>query len=712
MWTPDLIAKQAATLHELGLAIPVQNLSNPSSSTLQAVVSLGGCSGSFVSRDGLVITNHHCVEGMLNYLSNQERSRHADEPKDFVKDGFYARTRVKERPAGPSERIFVTQVLRDVTSEVMHGVLDEQALVKRAQKIKERINAIVAAEKALVPNSRVEVKSFFSDETFTLIRQLEIQDVRLVYAPPSAVGFYGGDTDNWVWPRHTGDFGILRAYVAPDGSARPYHPDNVPYQPQNFLKVAVGNESWVKANDLVLVAGYPGSTNRLDTGEEVQEEVTRQIPHQLERYGSFRALLKVLSDSDPALATKLQSRIFAFDNFLKNRREALSAMQAIDYVSEKMREQEQLRAWVAADPARQRVWGAALEELEALRTRYAGEAEKIELDESIIGHDLVTAALEIVSMAHQRLKPDANRAPAYQECNWQQWREEQEEKQERYDRRISKAILAWKLQRGFMVPLENWSPALRAAINPDVAKEDFGEGFIDTLYQHTQLEDLNVRLRLFAEATPEELRQSSDSFIRFALKLRIRAQELQNREQEIRGAYIAVRPNYIKALRAFYAAQGKLLAPDANSSLRVTFGHVKGYTRSSDHAWQAPFTNLSDLLTKHKWNDPEFEVPANLQRALHAKNFAPYGDPTFGNIPMNFLASVDTTGGNSGSPALNRKGELVGLLFDGNKDALFSDWVFKDDAVRSILVDIRYVLWYLDKVAHADNVVRELLAGQ
>ncbi len=713
MWMPQQIAEQGMLLGELGLKIPVAKLSNPSSSTLQAIVSLGGCSGSFISHEGLIITNHHCAQHYLSYLSNEERNKKVLEPHDYVQEGFHAHSKAAERNCGPTERIFVTMALREVTEEITAGLTDLLLPAARGKAIEDRIKKIISAEEASAPNIRAEVKSYFKDETFVLIRKLEIKDVRMVFAPPAAVGYFGGDSDNWVWPRHVGDFSLLRAYVAADGSSREYHPDNVPYNPENILKVS-SKEGWLKKDDLILVAGYPGSTSRLDTASAVNRDVKEDIPHFLEKYTSFRELLQQLADRDPVLHTKLEARMFSVDNMLKNRREGLESLKRINYAEEKISQELALIDWISKDHERMLRWGGVFAKMEAVYKHYNKNSLGQESELEIFMGELFNAALDLIEMAANRPKADADRHPNFQERNWKRWRENQASMQNRYDRRISKAIFVWKLKRALALPIEQWPESLNLLFDRQAALTDstYIEKAVNKFYEKSSLESLEVRLKLFASASVEELAESEDAFIRAAAKIYPRYRELKDRSYEIRGAYLEVQPEYMKALRAYYASQGKVLAPDANSTLRITFGHVKGYERAKDKTWQSPFTNLMDLHTKHKWGDSEYEAPAGVLRALHQRHFSPYTDESFGNVPMNFLAAVDTTGGNSGSAALNTKGELVGLLFDGNQDALYSDWTFKDEEVRSILVDVRYVLWYLDKVAKAKTLLSEMLPAR
>lgn len=719
MWMPSQIKQQRDLLESLGLAVSVDDLSDPASSTLQGIVSLGYCSGSFISDDGLIITNHHCISGMLSYLSNKERSESENSKADYVKNGFHARSLDQEKNVGPTERIYVTISQEDVTERVLSGVLQVEDLKARGQLIQDRIKTIVNEEETNGKNIRAEVKSYYRDESFVLIKKLELKDVRMVFAPSKSIGFYGGDSDNWVWPRHTGDFGLIRAYMAPDGSSREYHPDNVPYQPANTIEVAQSKDDWVENRDLILVAGYPGRTNRLDTAAEVRDELTESIPYFLEKYQSFRQLLGSLSAESDQISTKLQSSIFSLDNVLKNRREALEALEAISYLEEKTAQQKEFEHWIAADDGLNKQYGQALKKMEELRLMFK-EGWRTRMTESDLTggmtarlSHLIRAGIQIIRMAQERPKADAQRHPDYQERNWQRWLQGEESAQKTYDQGVAKAVLQWVFERALLLEDKDLPQAFiqlvdlqQARKNPEYLSQRIAEFF-----EQTQLEDLAIRKQLFNEASFEDLQESTDPMIQCAMVLLPSFLKAQDRAKEMRGAYLEYAPLYIEALKEFYASKGLLLAPDANSSLRVTFGHVLGYERPSNKQWQSPFTNINDLKEKHRWGDEEFEVPPEVLRQAYMQNFEPYADANFGHVPVNFLASVDTTGGNSGSAALNHKGQLIGLLFDGNQDALYSDWIFKEEGVRSILVDIRYVLWILDKVANADEILEEIKTG-
>ena len=296
MWMPRQLAQHAETLRSLGLQIEPTKLADPMSAPLAAIVSLGGCSASFVSPDGLIITNHHCVQGALQYHSKPEAN--------LVETGFLAKTRAEEKNNGPTARVYVTQQLSDVTAKVLTGtdkITDDKA---RHDAIETKQKELIAACEKDRPDVRCQIASFFGGAEFQQIEMLQIRDVRLVYAPHSGVGWFGGDEDNWMWPRHTGDYSFYRAYVGKDGNPADYSADNVPFKPKHFLKVATGH---LKSGDMVMVAGYPGRTYRHRTSAEVEDAVQWSYPKRIAMYEQYLAKLAEVSKLDKDAAIKAQN---------------------------------------------------------------------------------------------------------------------------------------------------------------------------------------------------------------------------------------------------------------------------------------------------------------------------------------------------------------------------------------------------------------------
>ncbi|MBS2020490.1 MAG: S46 family peptidase [Deltaproteobacteria bacterium] len=695
MWMPSQIGAHAAKLKELGLAIEPASLADPTSGTLSAVVSLGGCSASFVSPEGLVATNHHCATGALQHNSSPAQN--------LLKDGFLAKTRADEKSNGPQARIYVTQKVSDVTAKVTDGlakIADDRA---RFRAIESRQKELVAAcEKGR--KIRCSVSSFYEGAQFFLVEQLEIRDVRLVWAPPSGVGNYGGEIDNWRWPRHTGDVSMFRAYVGKDGQPADYAPDNVPYKPPHWLKVA---KEPLREGDLVFVAGYPARTSTLKTAAEVNEAVTWGYPRRQKMLEEYLARLEETTKDDKEAQIRATSYVRRFGNYLTNTKGQLEGLVKGGLAGEKARIEKELRAFIDADPARKAAYGSVLDDIAKELEKNAKHRENdASLKDEVHLAKLVWAASVIVRMAEERAKPDAERDPEYQERNWPRHEQAMKALATAYHRKVDEALLRLALERASSKPKgEPSNPATSALFGakappapPAIAEK------VAKLYEGTKLADEKVRLELLKKSTPAELAASKDPLIAMAVALRPAVREAEERQERMAGRLALVKPKYIEALKAF---RKEPFAPDANSTLRITYGTVRGYRPSPEASPHKPFTVLSEVVAKNKGKEP-FDVPERLLAAQRAKKVGPYVDDRLGEIPVDFLADLHITGGNSGSATLNAKGELVGLVFDGNYEAMASDWLFVPAVTRSIHVDVRYVLWLLDAVDEGDHLIREM----
>jgi hypothetical protein len=694
MWTPDLMKVHAPKLKELGLTVDPNQLARPTGFPLGAVVSLGFCSASFVSPDGLIITNHHCVVSTLQFNST---------PKDnLLKTGFYAKTRAEERFAGPSQRVFVTQAFRDVTAEVRASLEEVQDDAARKKKIEQRTKDLVAACEKGRAGIRCDAVSYYGGAQYLLIEKLEIKDVRLVFAPHESVGSFGGEVDNWRWPRHSGDFAIYRAYVGKDGKPADHAEDNVPYKPPHHLKLATKPLS---AGDLVLAAGYPGTTHRLRTAAEVSEIVTWTYPRRIEFYEENIALIEKLSAIDPELALKATPQRRGMNNALTKTRGMMEGLVKGGLLAKKESMEAELRAWALADPGRKAAFGEVFDRMaKVFADQKAMREHAAFLEETLRVARLLDAAVTIVRMAEERAKPDAEREPAFQQRNWQRLEQEQVTLQRRYDRRLDAAMLKLSLERGARRPKADRSPVVAAIMGRTEPTPASIDQALDKLYRGTKLEDQATRIKLLKQATVADLKRDKDPLIRLAFTVRAIVKAKEDREDAIEGALAMLRPRYTQAMRAFGS---RPIAPDANGTLRVTFGTVKGYRPKPEAPVYRPLSTVSELAAKQTGKEP-FNAPEPLLEAIRSKRFGPYVARDLGEVPVDFLADLDITGGNSGSATLNARGELVGLVFDHNYESTASDWLYMPDLARSIHVDIRYVLWLLDAVYGADTVLREL----
>jgi hypothetical protein len=673
MWMPSQIAGgHAAKLKDLGLGLDPAALSDPTSGVLGAVVSLGGCSASFVSSEGLLATNHHCATGALQHNSTAG--------ENLLERGFLAKTRAEERSSGPQARVFVTQKVSDVTERVRAGlekITDDRA---RYKAIETRQKEIVAACEKGRPEIRCSAASFYEGERYYLTEQLEIRDVRLVWAPPAGIGNYGGEIDNWRWPRHTGDVTFLRAYVGKDGRPADYSKDNVPYAPPHHLRIA---KKPLAPGALVFVAGYPARTYGLRTRAEVGQAVGWGYPRRQKMYEAYLARLEETTKGDAEATIRATSFVRRFGNALTNTKGQLEGLTKGGLAETKAGAEARLRA---ARPE-------AIEALDAIEHVIDDDARHREEDaalDEIAMPRLVSAAITIVRMAEEREKPDAERDPEYQERNWPRIEQGFRALSTSYHPKVDAAVLGLAVERA-----RTLAPKLDVGVGPSDAAR---------LYAATKLASEETRLGLLRTAKPATLRASADPLIKLAVRLRPLQKEAEERRERTAGKMAVLKPRYVTALRT---AEGREVAPDANGTLRITYGTVRGYRPDPGAAPHAPFTVLSQVIAKHRGEEP-FDAPKRLLDAAASKRFGPYVDARLGEVPVDFLADLHITGGNSGSATLDANGDLVGLVFDGNYEAMASDWVFVPAITRSIHVDIRYVLWLLDAVEDGDHLLAEL----
>ena len=725
MWLPRQIPSLEERLRSYGLEIDPDELADPTSSTLEAIVSLGGCSGSFVSPNGLIITNHHCVESYLSYITEQDKAALQEQNRqriakglppieadiDYMRDGYDAR-KGGERFTGPESRVFITFEQVDVTQRMTNGLADIADPLKRFDELERREKQILK-EAESDPNIRAEVKFFFRGEKFMLIRKRKLKDLRMVYAPPKAVGYFGGDERNWEFPRHVGDFAFLRVYTGSGGESADHAQENVPYKPKNFIPVSHGGEGIVPG-DLILVAGYPGRTNRATTFAEARDTVGRLMPFTIDYLDQVRAVFRELESRNEVLATKVQPPLFGIENYLKNNREALQILDSIDYLRKKESLEQDLLAWVRAEKRRTDKYSPVIAEMDRIQSKYEKNWQKRAFASRLFHgyfNGIANSALKLVRVAKEKEKPDAERLPGYQERDYENLRDELRQMQGTYDRDIAIEVSTHFLDQ--LINAEGDNPPFVAKLFGEGATTDTTRNKMRSILENTKLENLEHRMQLFESATYDELKSSDDQLIQLAI---IAEPDLLAAEQHSKaksGESLLVSPLYIEMLREFLKSRGQLMAPDANSTLRITFGQVGGYEKKDEGKtkYVPAFTNLRQLIEdEHQPGRKDFEVPPRwisaYQRAK-SRGYGPYGERSFGKLPLNFLANVDTTGGNSGSAALNAKGELVGLLFDGNTDSLYGDYVF-DENVRSILLDIRYALWVLDEVEGHGELLREM----
>ena len=686
MWMPQQIPQLSSELLKLGLKIDPNRFADLTGDPMGAVVSLGGCSASFVSPDGLVVTNHHCGFGALQFNSTPQR--------DLITNGFLAKTHDEELSAGPGSRILVTTSIEDVTNRITGNLTEKMSNLDREKTIDRNTKQLV--DECEKPGGvRCRVASVFEGSQYLRTTQMEIRDVRLVYAPALGVGDFGGETDNWMWPRHTGDWSYLRAYVGPDGKPADYSKSNVPYHSAHVLRVAAEG---IKPGDFVLVAGYPGRTFRYRTAAEVGNMQRYAYPTTIRYATDLNNILRDMSKNNKAVEIANAGRIKGNDNVLKNYTGTLTGFQNFGIVGQRQKREAELASYVASHPEAKKYAGVVDEMNRLEQQQLATQQRDTVLQWLFRSSPMLAQSSTLYRLSLERPKGDIDRNQGFQERDWPRIAEGITRAQKSLEPQSDRAGLRYFLLESQKLPANQRITALDDLI----AKAGGVDKFLDQLYANTKVADLLQRKAMQTESTAQ-LQARHDSMIDFAAALSPLQLANEQREKEYAGAMSRIRPMYMEALRT---STGGRLYPDANGTLRITFGKVVGYS-PKDAVWYNPQTTVGGILQKNTGSG-EFDAPKNELDAIRANKTAGYVDPQLGEVPVDFLSDVDTTGGNSGSPTLNAKGELCGLLFDGTYESLGSDFVVDPNITRSIHVDAVYMLWVMDAVDGAHNLLQEM----
>lgn len=690
MWVPQQLPEIAGPLEEAGLELDPEQLADLTGDPMGAVVSLGGCTASFVSPQGLVITNHHCAYGAIQLNSTPENN--------LMTDGFNAATRGEELSAGPNARVYVLDSIEDVTARV-------QAAIETAPDALARTQALDAFEKQLVADCeagggyRCRLYSFLGGNAYRLFKNLEITDVRLVYAPPGSIGSFGGDIDNWMWPRHTGDFAFYRAYVGKDGKPAPYSEDNVPYEPEHWLEFA---EQPLREGDFVMVAGYPGRTSRYALAAEFDNTTGWTYPAVAEHFKSLIALVDAAGIKDPEIAVNYASTVRGWENTMKNFNGQVEGFERIDAAQTKRDDEAAVLAWLREQGDDGKPALRAHAQLLELAEESRATRERDLIVSQLNNTGVLDAAITLYRRAIEHEKPDAEREAGYQERDDARIRGGLEQMERRYVAEMDSQLQRYWLTQYAALPDTERLEALDAWLGGD--SERSIERAIDSLAQ-TELGDTEARMR-WLEADREAFEASDDPAIEYAVAIMPALLEQERQRKTDAGVELRARPVYLQAVADYKRSEGEFVYPDANSSLRITFGKVTPYTKLNG-TQQLPFTTVEQIAAKASGREP-FDAPAAQLEAIEEQRYGGLADARLGTVPVNFLANLDITGGNSGSPVMNARGRLVGLAFDMNWEAVVSNWVFDPEMTRMIAIDSRYARWIMQEVYPAPQLLQEL----
>ena len=686
MWEPYQMELLQKELRANGYKGNVANVSDLFKHPMSAIVSLGGCSAAFVSDEGLIATNYHCIESSyLQFNSNAET--------DLFETGFVARTKDAEKRSAPGARVFVTLESTNITKEVLDGLNDDTKAVDRAKTIEDNKKEII---KKCETSDEVEcrVRSFFSGETYKLEKVLKLKDIRLVYAPPAYIGEYGGEIDNWMYPRHTGDFALLRAYTAKDGSSKEYNEDNIPYKSDSFLKVSAKG---LDDNDFVMVVGYPGRTNRTITFNEIEWDLEIGFHETVKFLKRGIELMEENTNSNDGSKLKYRGLKSGYENYYKKISGQIDGANNFKLLeTEKTKWNEFLQFVKSEASDEDKDYFSELLDLinqdqeKAIARRYYGNSS------------LITQAKIVYRNAVEREKIDADRKPGYQDRDQERITNRIKSLNYSFDPRVDKAMFIDRL-----MVYKDIDPSLRRAVYSKILELDVSENAIfnkvNEIYS-TQYRNSDSFLKMM-EMSLDELNNSNDPLVLFAKETFDESMKYEKESEERGAKRQLLKSKFIALLKQYYQSSNKQLYADANGTLRVTYGNVKGVSLKDGLTYD-PFTRLEGIPQKHSGEEP-FNASKKLLNLINEKDYGEYYYEPIDSVPVNFLSTLDITNGNSGSATINSDFELVGLAFDGMLETIIADYKYIPEA-RTISVDSRYFLWILDKLENAENILEEL----
>ena len=690
MWMPHQMTE--LNLKAFGLKMNPEDLyKKDGTGLMSAIVSLGGGTGEFVSSEGLILTNHHVAFGALQRASSEE--------KDFIENGFIAWSKTEEVPASG----YIADVLlgyEDVTGKVSASIDRGMTLIQRYEALDRIKKELISEAEKSGKDIRATVATMYSGNQNYLFKYKRIKDIRLVYAPPQDLGNYGGDIDNWMWPRHTCDFSFLRAYVSKDNEGVDYSQDNVPYQPKSVLKISLEG---FDEGDFSFVMGYPGRTYRNQTLPELELDIDF-MKKRKELYQNIIAFLEKAGEQSRSVQIKYASKIKGLNNSLKNYQGKIEGMGKIDLIGKKKRAEKDFMDWANKSAERQRRYASSLSQMSDFMEKDSRHRARTNLLDQLVSSNLGSTLLSqghtIYRTVDERQKPDMDREPAYQERNLSYIKQGVQLAESGYDLDTDRAFFKFRLKGLLGTPVEQIPEAFKNILAQN--SEEAVENYVDSLYEGTSLADVNRRLELL-DSSQEALEELDDPMINLAAALEKEMKLLREEEKSLDQERLELKNTYLEALLEM--KEGRL-APDANSTIRFTYGFMKGY-QPRDAVFYSHQTSLSGVFEKETGEFP-FHVPEKLKELHSAKDYGRYADPRLDDIPACFLNTTSVTGGNSGSPTLNANGEQIGIIFDMTYESVTSDYYIVPELQRTISVDIRFVLFITEKFSNAKHLLKEI----
>lgn len=691
MWLPMLIGKNYEEMKKMGLKLSKDDLYNINNSSLKdAIIQFGGgCTGEMISPNGLLITNHHCGYGAIATLSSVE--------KNYLDNGFWAYSYSEELPAKDITALFLER-MEDVTDEIVKatgkstGEKFDKKYEKAVEKIKKRVEA--------TGNYEAQVKSYFEGNQYILLVYKRYKDVRLVGTPPKSLGKYGGDTDNWMWPRHTADFSMFRVYADVNNEPAEYSKDNVPYKPKKFLPISIKG---VDEGDFAMIFGYPGRTNRYDVSYGIDIAINETNPSIVKPREKRLEIMRKNMKTDKAVYLKLTSYYAGISNYWKYFIGQTEQLKRLKVVKQKEQQEADFTYWARKNAPE---YKDVMKRMEAIHNAYRPYAKHhMYYSQAFQGSLLAAYGSQFYDLYLELYEKKPSKEKIEKEVK--DLKKSRKSMMTRFDRNTEQEILAEMAKMFYQdIPKSQHPEVYQNVIFKKFGNSDMNKMFADYaeyVFNNTMLLD-TVKLNAFLE-NPTIDAMLEDAALRYALSFARNYNEVYKPKiEKYTESKQELKKQYIKGLMV--KNKDGLFYPDANSTMRITYGSVKSYS-PQDAVHYDYYTTLDGFMDKYKPGDDEFDAPQDLISLYNKKDYGKYADAN-GQLRTCFITTNDITGGNSGSPIINGNGEWIGIAFDGNWEAMSGDIAFDKNYKRTICTDARFIFWIIEKMGKAHNLIEEV----
>lgn len=688
MWLLHMLQRiNEAGMQEAGLRLSAQDIYDINNASLKdAIVRLNGgsCTAEVISSQGLVLTNHHCAYGAIQSFSAPEH--------DYLTDGFWAKAKDQEMHI---EDFFVSFLVRidDVTERVLSKVNDDMPEGERGAAVAAELDAIQKEYMEANPAYSYDMKTMYYGNEFYVFTYQDYSDVRLVAAPPESVGKYGGDTDNWMWPRHTGDFSMVRIYADADNNPADYSEDNVPFTPKRHLKISMAG---VDQGDYTMIMGYPGSTDRFLSSWGVEQAINLYNPSVVECRDLKLKTMKSHMDADKAVRIKYAAKYAQTANYWKYYIGQTKGLKRLEVQAQKQKLEALFNRWVNEDEGRKAEYGEALDLIADYyaETDATVKADVYALEAGLIGSDIALFGLRVGRAGTGMFDADPEKVAAAK-AGLQGLADDHFKD---YDMDTDRELFV-KMLTKYRDDIDPAYWPTQFTVVQNKYKGDF-EAYANKIYSKSPLRSAEA----FAAFLENPKQKTFEKDLAIAMSMSLLQRYFQGTSPEVQAKFDRGYRLFVRGLRELMP--NKAWYPDANSTMRLTYGPVGDY-KPADAVHYDFVTTANGILEKKDNSNPEFIVPERLEQLIKARDFGPYADEN-GELVVCFIHGTDITGGNSGSPVMNADGDLIGLAFDGNWEAMSGDIAFEHQLQRTISVDIRYVMWILDKYAGCTNLIEEM----